>query len=268
MSKKIDSIPDFVFIILLLVGLSLMLYPSFSSWWNTKKQQNAVSSYDLTVGETDEMLYKQMLAAAYDYNVKLTKISSPFANYNEVAGYDSILNISDGIMGYITIPAINVELPIYHGTEAEVLAVGAGHMKGSSLPVGGKNTHAVICAHSNFASSRLFADLDQLVAGDEFTITVLDQTLTYKVEEIMVVLPSQMETLTLIPDEDYVTLMTCAPQGSDTHRLLLRSRRVETEHSSASAIHPDAIPIYPVRIIPTVVIALMLFVIIFLIVQL
>lgn len=232
MSKKINLIRNFIFISLMLVGFSLVIYPTVSTWWSTKNQQNTVDNYDIAIEETNEALYEQMLKSAHEYNLKLAKIPSPFENYDKISGYESVLNISDGIMGYITIPKINVELPIYHGTESETLEIGAGHMEGSSLPVGGKNTHSVICAHSNLPSAKMFADLDQLTTGDEFTITVLNQILTYQVEKIIVVLPNQMETLALIPDADYVTLMTCTPKGSNTHRLLLRSRRVKTKSFS------------------------------------
>ena len=129
----------------MLVGFSLVIYPTVSTWWSTKKQQNTVDNYDIVIGETDKALCEQMLKSAHEYNLKLSKIPSPFENYDKIDGYDSVLNIFSGIMGYITIPKINVELPIYHGTESETLEIGAGHMEGFSLPVGGKNTHAVIC---------------------------------------------------------------------------------------------------------------------------
>lgn len=155
-------------------------------------------------------------------------------------------------MGYITIPIINVELPIYHGTSAEVLNVAAGHLQGSSLPVGGENTHAVISAHRGLPSARLFTDIDQLAEGDTFTITILDRVLTYEVEEILTVKPEEMESLEIIPGGDYVTLMTCTPYGINTHRLLLRSHRIETIYNDEVRVIPDAVKVDPLLVVPAI----------------
>ena len=205
-----------------MVGLGIMLYPTVSDWWNSHTQSRAVASYDKVVAELDDGKAEELLAEAHDYNNKLAEVYAPLSNPDEVPNYDKILDITGtGIMGYITIPVIQVELPIYHGTSEGVLNIAAGHLKGSSFPVGGDSTHAVISAHRGLPSARLFTDLDQLVTGDVFTITVLDQIFTYEVEEILIVLPEEVDKLAITPQKDYVTLMTCTPYGINTHRLLI-----------------------------------------------
>lgn len=253
MRKKSSKISTIILIIFLLVGLSVMLYPTFSNWWNTREQRYAIEHYDRVVKEIDDNKYDEILAEAEDYNAKLVGLPAPFANYDNIKGYEDILDISGtGIMGYITIPIINVELPIYHGTSAEVLNVAAGHLQGSSLPVGGENTHAVISAHRGLPSARLFTDIDQLVEGDTFTITILDRVLTYEVEEILIVEPEEMESLEIIPGGDYVTLMTCTPYGINTHRLLIRSHRIETVYSDEVRVTPDAVKVDPLLVVPMI----------------
>ena len=170
-------------------------------------------------------------------------------------------------MGYITIAVIKVELPVYHGTSAEVVNIEAGHLKGSSLPVGGKNTHAVISAHRGLPSARLFTDLDQLVKGDTFTITILDQIFTYEVEEILIVNPDEMDKLAIIPDGDYVTLMTCTPYGVNTHRLLIRSHRIDTVYTKTVKVVADAVQVDPMLVLPVIAFILLIFLIIFWIVS-
>lgn len=253
MSKKSNIISTLVLIIMLLVGLSVMLYPTFSDWWNKTQATHAITGYNKTVAEMDDDETERLLQQAHDYNEKLSKIYAPMINSDKAGNYDDILNISgNGVMGYISIPFIKVELPIYHGTGEEVLNIAAGHMKGTSLPVGGKNTHAVISAHRGLPSAKLFTDIDQLVVGDTFTITVLGEVMTYEVEEILTVKPEQVEELAIIPDGDYVTLMTCTPYGINTHRLLLRSRRVETTNKSEVRITPDAVKVDPMLVVPVI----------------
>lgn len=158
-------------------------------------------------------------------------------------------------MGYITIPVIHAEFPIYHGTSEEVLNVAAGHLRGSSIPVGGKNTHAVISAHRGLPSAKLFTDLDKMVVGDTFTITILDEVLTYEVEKILTVKPEDVDKLAIIPNEDYVTLMTCTPYGVNTHRLLLRSHRIETVYDETEVkikVNPDATQVDPMLVVPII----------------
>lgn len=251
MRKKSSIISTIVLIIILLVGLSVMLYPTFSDWWNSRVQSRAVASYNQSVAEMDNSDIETMLAEAHAYNESLSKVYAPFTNYDEVPGYEDILDISGtGIMGYISIPQINVELPIYHGTSAEVLNVAVGHYQGSSLPVGGENTHAVISAHRGLPSARLFTDLDKLAEGDTFTITVLNEVLTYEVEKILTVLPEEVDKLAIIPGGDYVTLMTCTPYGVNTHRLLVRAHRIDTVYVHEVKIVADAVRLDSLSVVP------------------
>lgn len=260
MRKKKKGILSTVFLVaMLLVGLSVMLYPTFSNWWNSKTQSRAIAAYDDVVRNLDPVTYDKIFNKASDYNRRLLAQPAPFADYKDVSGYDDALNISGtGIMGYITIPLINVELPIYHGTGEEVLNIAAGHLEGSSLPIGGKNTHAVISAHRGLPSARLFTDLDQLVVGDQFTITVLDRVMTYEVEEILTVEPQRLDALAIIPNGDYVTLMTCTPYGINTHRMLIRSKRTETFEEKDVKIFADMVKIDPMLVIPFVAAPLLL----------
>lgn len=267
-NKKISVISTVFLVLMLLVGLSVMLYPTISDWWNSKVQSRAVANYDHAVQELDPHRYDEIWAEAYDYNYKLAQVYAPFSNPDEVDGYDDILNISGtGIMGYITIPVIKVELPIYHGTSAEVLNIAAGHLKGSSLPIGGENTHAVISAHRGLPSARLFTDLDQLVTGDTFTVTILDQIFTYEVEEILIVKPEEMDKLAIIPGGDYVTLMTCTPYGVNSHRMLIRSHRIDTVYEKTVKVLSDAVQVDEMLVVPFIAAPLFILLIIFWIVS-
>ena len=266
--KKTDIISTVILLFILLVGLSVMFYPTVSDWWNSRVQSRAIANYDQTIQHIDPHRYDEIWAEANEYNKKLAELYAPFSNADEISGYDDILNLSGtGIMGYITIPVIKVELPVYHGTSAEVLNIAAGHLKGSSLPVGGKNTHAVISAHRGLPSARLFTDLDQLVKGDTFTITILDQIFTYEVEEILIVNPDEMDKLSIIPDGDYVTLMTCTPYGVNTHRLLIRSHRIDTVYEKTVKVIADAVQVDPMLVVPVIAFILLIFLIIFWIVS-
>ncbi|MDD6344638.1 MAG: class C sortase [Oscillospiraceae bacterium] len=266
--KKTDIISTVILLFILLVGLSVMFYPTVSDWWNSRVQSRAIANYDQTIQHIDPHRYDEIWAEANEYNKKLAELYAPFSNADEISGYDDILDLSGtGIMGYITIPVIKVELPVYHGTSAEVLNIAAGHLKGSSLPVGGKNTHAVISAHRGLPSARLFTDLDQLVKGDTFTITILDQIFTYEVEEILIVNPDEMDKLSIIPDGDYVTLMTCTPYGVNTHRLLIRSHRIDTVYEKTVKVIADAVQVDPMLVVPVIAFILLIFLIIFWIVS-
>lgn len=262
--NKTGIISTVVLIIILIVGLSVMLYPTVSNWWNERVQSQAIAEYDNTIQNIDQNHYDEIWANAEEYNKKLSELYAPLSNADEIDGYDNILDVSGtGIMGYITIPVIKVEIPIYHGTSAEVLNIAAGHLKGSSLPIGGKNTHAVISAHRGLPSARLFTDLDKLVKGDTFTITILDRVLTYQVEEILIVKPEEVEKLAIIPDSDYVTLMTCTPYGINTHRLLIRSHRIDTVYEKTVKISADAVQVDPMLVIPVIAFFLLILLVIF-----
>lgn len=225
---KLNVMLVFVFII----GLSVMLYPPISSYWNSKVQSRAVASYSNAVKLLTEEEKDTMLKKADTYNEKLKDVNRPFLNYAEAGDYNSILDISGtGIMGYVTIEKLGVELPIYHGTSEGVLQVAAGHLEGSSFPVGGEGTHSVLSAHRGLPSARLFTNLDKMEAGDTFTVTVLDRKLTYQVDQIKIVEPQEINDLTIEEGKDYCTLMTCTPYGINSHRLLVRGERISQEES-------------------------------------
>lgn len=225
------------------IGLSLLLYPSVSNWWNEKVSTRAIAKYDSLVAEISEDDYSAYFEAANEYNTAIAALGSATAISlpDLIEGYDETLDISGtGIMGYITIEKINVQLPIYHGTSTGVLQIAAGHLKGSSLPVGGESTHCVISAHRGLPSAKLFTDLDQLEVGDLFTITVLDQVLTYEVDQITIVEPDQIEDLYIEEGKDYCTLMTCTPYGINSHRLLVRGVRTESAEKALIYVTSEA----------------------------
>ena len=229
MRKNLSTI---ILILIFLVGLSVMLYPSVSDAVNRKHQSRAVADYAEKVEQLSDADYQTYFDAADAYNRQLNTTPNAFYKPDLVSGYAQTLDISGtGIMGYITIPKISVKLPIYHGTDEGVLQVAAGHLEGSSLPVGGAGTHAVISAHRGLPSAKLFTNLDELEVGDRFTITVLNRVLTYEVDQISIVLPTEVDQLLPTEGMDYVTLMTCTPYGINTHRLLVRGKRVETTES-------------------------------------
>ncbi|MCD7782702.1 MAG: class C sortase [Firmicutes bacterium] len=225
------------------IGLSLLLYPSVSNWWNEKVSTRAIAKYDSLVAEISEDDYSAYFEAANEYNAVIAALGSATAISlpDLIEGYEETLDISGtGIMGYITIEKINVQLPIYHGTSMGVLQIAAGHLEGSSLPVGGESTHCVISAHRGLPSAKLFTDLDQLEVGDLFTITVLDQVLTYEVDQITIVEPDQIEDLYIEEGKDYCTLMTCTPYGINSHRLLVRGVRTESAEKALIYVTSEA----------------------------
>ena len=260
--KKRVSLSTIIAVIILLTGLSVLLYPTVSDYWNSRHQTMAVAKYDETVASMSSEDYEALFAEAEQYNQNLAALPLPFEQYDRLDGdYRNCLDITgEGILGYIAIPKIGVELTIYHGTGEDVLNKAAGHLEGSSLPVGGEGTHAVLSAHRGLPSDRLFTDLDKLEKGDTFTITVLNRVMTYEVDQILIVEPTQMDALSRVRNGDYVTLVTCTPYGVNTHRLLVRGRRVENQETDI-VVHPDAmrIPVYivmPAIMIPIVFVLL------------
>lgn len=212
-----------------LIGISLLLYPAFSNYWNSKTQSRAIVDYEAVLEHLKPEDYSAMFQAAYDYNRALYETDYPLMDYEEIPGYYDTLKLpGSSIIGYVKIDKIGVELPIYHGTSDEVLSVGVGHLEGTSLPVGGENTHSVMSAHRGLPSAKLFTDLDRLEPGDTFQITVLDQVLTYQVDQVKVITPTEVEDLLIAEGKDYCTLFTCTPYGINTHRLLVRGIRIET----------------------------------------
>ena len=242
-------------ILILVVGLSLMLYPSFSNWWNEAHQSRAIAAYSQEVSKLDENRYDELWQQAWEYNRSLVGRENVYLlDDSQKAEYERLLDVSGmGIMGYIEIPSINVSLPIYHGTEESVLQVAVGHLEWTSLPVGGESTHCVLSGHRGLPSAKLFTDLDRLVVGDRFRLGVLDQVLTYEVDQILIVEPQDTEALLIEEGKDLCTLVTCTPYGINTHRLLVRGHRVETEKDAKNVrVTSDAIQIEPYLVAPVV----------------
>ena len=257
-NRKKGSLSTIILIGILLVGLSVMLYPTVSDYWNTFHQTRAIANYDAIVAQLNETDYEALFEEAEKYNEQLRELSSPFAEYDKLAtAYENALNVAgNGIIGYIAISKIGVELPIYHGTSDAVLNVAAGHLEGSSLPIGGESRHSVVSAHRGLPSAKLFTDLDRMEVGDRFTITVLNRLLTYEVDQILIVEPTQMEGLNVAREKDYCTLLTCTPYGVNSHRMLVRGRRVENEQG-AVVIHTEAIKIPPYIAAPAIAIPIL-----------
>lgn len=238
-------IPEILLALALLVGLGLLLYPTLSDWWNGMHQTRAIATYQEAVRDNSAQVNQELWDAAIGYNRALAHGDDRFTLTDEQRlEYESLLDVTGtGIMGYVQIPKINVNLPIYHGTDETILQVAIGHIAGSSLPVGGEGTHTVLSGHRGLPSARLFTDIDQLESGDLFTLRVLDQTLTYQVDQIRTVLPDDLDDLSIDDGQDYCTLVTCTPYGVNTHRLLVRGHRVPNE--AAAEVSADAERIDP-----------------------
>lgn len=249
-----------ILILVFFVGLSVMLYPTISDYVNQRNQSRAVASYAQDVDNMTDADYSGYFDAADAFNAQVAANEYALYRPDQLTGYADTLDITGtGIMGYITISKIGVELPIYHGTSDAVLQVAAGHLEGTSLPVGGASTHAVISAHRGLPSAKLFTNLDELEAGDTFTITVLDRVLTYEVDRISIVLPTETDLLQPVEGQDYVTLMTCTPYGINTHRLLVRGRRITTpDKLKHIRVTSDAIKIEPILTAPIMALPLLL----------
>ncbi len=227
--KLTGKIATLILLIVFFVGLCVLLYPAFSQHWNSKVQSHAIADYESSLNGITEKEYLEMLEEAYSYNRRLYQLPFPLKNYSQIEGYNDILNVNGrGMIGYLVIDKIQVELPIYHGTASEILNRAAGHFEGTSLPVGGVNTHAMLSAHRGLPSAKLFTNLDRMEIGDIFVINILNQVLTYQVDQIKTVLPSDIDDILIVGGEDYCTLQTCTPYGINTHRLLVRGHRIET----------------------------------------
>lgn len=224
-----NSMTTLFLVLMLFAGLSLLLYPTVSNYWNSLHQSRAIAAYVEQVAQIDNETFDQLREQARAYNRTLVGKAYRYdTTRQEREEYLGLLNVSEnGIIGYIEIPDIHCELPIYHGTDADALQIGVGHIEGSSLPVGGESTHCAISGHRGLPSAKLFSDLDKLTVGDRFSLRVLDDTLTYEVDQIHTVLPGEMDELEIVEGEDYCTLVTCTPYGVNTHRLLVRGHRVE-----------------------------------------
>lgn len=218
-----------ILLLVLYVGLSLLLYPTVADWWNSMNQTKVINDYTSQVEGMNDQAYEEELQKAYDYNATLLHKDNYWRlSEEEEKVYNNLLDVTDnGIMAYVEIPQIGVKLPIYHGTESVILQTAIGHIEYTSLPVGGESTHMVISGHRGLPSARLFTDLDQLVVGDRFQIHVLKELLTYEIDQILTVLPDEMDSLAIEEGQDYCTLVTCTPYGVNDHRLLVRGHRVE-----------------------------------------
>ena len=237
-----------------LIGISVLLYPSFSNYWNSKTQSRAIVDYESVLEHLEPKDYSAIFQAAYDYNEALRAVEIPLMHYEEVPGYYDTLKIEGtSIIGYVKIDKIGVELPVYHGTSEQVLNRGVGHLEGSSLPVGGESTHSVMSAHRGLPSAKLFTDLDRLEMGDTFQVVVLDQVLTYQVDQINVITPHEIDDLQIVEGKDYCTLFTCTPLGINTHRLLVRGIRIETiTEKPVIYVANEAFRIEPLLVTPAV----------------
>ena len=234
MHMKKKNLSTIALVLVFFVGLSVLLYPTVSDYWNSLHQSRAIATYSDAVEEMDTSDYERMWAEADAYNEELYESGHGLGlAEDEKKEYDSILDVSGtGIMSYIEIPSIKCSLPIYHGTDEAVLQIAVGHIEGSSLPVGGVNTHCVLSGHRGLPSAKLFSDLDKLEEGDLFMIRTLNQTLTYEVDQIRIVLPEEIDDLEIVEGEDLCTLVTCTPYGINTHRLLVRGHRVANQEDA------------------------------------
>lgn len=244
--KKQNNLINALLLLILFVGLSLLLYPTVSDYWNSFHQSKAITSYtqDVTVLENDE--YDKILAEAEEYNSELPNRKNQYLlDADQQEQYEQLLNVSgNGIMGYVEIPTIDCMLPIYHGTKESVLQVAVGHLEWTSLPVGGESTHCVVSGHRGLPSARLFTDLDKLREGDIFMLHVLDETFTYEVDQILIVEPDDTDALLVEKGKDYCTLVTCTPYGINSHRLLVRGHRIANlEEEKIIRVSADALPI-------------------------
>ena len=263
--KKSHRVSNTILVLILLAGVAIAGYPAFSDYWNSMHQTRAIQGYAERIAELDNEEYIAIWESALDYNRRLAEDPNPWAMSDEdIDDYERQLNVDGtGNMGFISIPKIDVNLPVYHGTSDAVLQTSIGHIDGTSLPAGSIHpdpdqydkveyaSHSVLSGHRGLPSAKLFSDLDALEVGDVFYLTVLDQTLTYQVDKITVILPEDSSELTLFPGKDYCTLMTCTPYGINTHRLLVRGVRVENDKELIDIrVTADALKIEPLYVVP------------------
>ena len=235
------------------IGLSVLLYPSISSYWNSKTQSEAIVDYESMLSQYKPEDYTAIFAEADAYNKQLAQLNEPFVEHNRLPDYNSILNVGGtGMMGYITVPKISQELPVYHGTSDGVLSVAVGHLQGTSLPVGGENTHCVVSAHRGLPTAVLFTHLDRMEIGDIFYFTILDRTITYEVDQIRIVEPDDTSLIQIKDGKDYCTLLTCTPYGINTQRLLVRGHQIDASQTRNLYVANEAYRIEPLVVMPIV----------------
>ena len=248
-------------VLMLFIGVCGLLYPSVSQYWNTKTQSRAVENYQDILASIKPEDFTAHFEAAQQYNADLHALPFPLQDYVRLGNYEDTLNVSgNGVMGFITISKIGIELPIYHSIRNEVLNVACGHLEGTSLPIGGESTHCVLSAHRGLPHAKLFTELDKMEIGDTFTITVLNRTITYQVDQIKIVLPNETNDVQIVAGEDLCTLLTCTPYGINSHRLLVRGTRVENAapvlHATSNAYKIDSLVATPVVAAPILLVLL------------
>ena len=267
MRKHLSTI---ILVIVLVLGVMILLYPTVSDYWNSFHQSRAIASYLEQIENIDPVDYENEWARAEQYNRELSGKPNRFMlSEEEYAEYETMLNLTgSGIMGYIEIPKISCSLPIYHGTDEAVLQIAVGHIEGTSLPTGGAGTHTVLSGHRGLPSARLFTDLDQMEEGDLFVIRVLDRVMTYMVDQILIVLPEEMDGLAIDPKEDYCTLVTCTPYGINSHRLLVRGKRTDNvEMEQIIKVVSDATQIKPILVAPVLAAPMLLILLIWMMIS-
>ena len=282
--KKKHRVSNLALVLILLTGAAIMAYPAFSEYWNGMHQSRAIMGYAQRVAELTNEEYDSIWSSALEYNERLTKLPNRWLVEHDEdlkADYETQLNADGtGNMGYITIPKINVNLPLYHGTSDSVLQTSIGHIAGTSLPAGSPHTneedflipdfasHCVLSGHRGLPSARLFSDLDALEVGDVFYMTILDQTLTYEVDKVTVILPEETEELEIVPGKDLCTLMTCTPYGINTHRLLVRGSRIENEKKKLNVrIIADGLRIDPMYVAPFIAVPVLILMVLWVLVM-
>lgn len=263
------NISTIVLVLIFFVGLSLLLYPTISDYWNSFHQSRAIATYAEAVAEMDDEDYEKMWQEAVAYNQELSNRAGRWIlTEEEEKEYNQILNVGGtGIMGYIEIPEIKVALPIYHGTDEGVLQIAVGHIAGSSLPVGGTGTHSVISGHRGLPSAKLFTNLDELEEGDVFMLRVLDETLTYEVDKISIVEPDDLTGLEIEADQDLCTLVTCTPYGVNSHRLLVRGHRIENLDDDSIRVTADAMQVDRLLVASAIAVPILLVLVIWVLVH-
>lgn len=250
-------------VLMLFVGVCGLLYPAVSQYWNSKTQSRAVANYQDILASIQGEDFTAYFDEAQAYNEDLAALKSPLLDYGQLNTYEEILNISgNGVMGFITIPKIGIELPVYHSIRTEVLNIACGHLEGTSLPIGGNSTHCVLSAHRGLPHAKLFTELDKMEVGDTFQLTVLDRTMTYQVDQIKVVRPEEIEDVQIVPGRDLCTLLTCTPYGINSHRLLVRGTRIENAppalYVTSNAYRIDSLVATPVVAAPILLILLII----------
>lgn len=265
MLRKTSTI---IMLSLFFIGLSVLLYPSISTYWNSKTQSQVVEGYENMLKGMTKEDSDAVFEAAEQYNAELHNLQFPLRDHNRVEGYQNVLNLNNmGMMGYITIDSIGVELPIYHTVSESVLAFAAGHMPGTSLPVGGEGSHSVLSAHRGLPNAKLFTDLDRVQLGDTFTITILDQIFLYQVDQILTVSPENTADIQIVEGQDYCTLVTCTPYGINTHRLLVRGTRIDTITEKKVYVGDEAYRIDTLIVTPVVALPILLVLIVIVMLQ-